>query len=437
MIEVRNRVTEHVNRARLKLEARRAVRPAIVIAAAGVLAVVGAAWIISSVSKSALSSTQKVRFTVDDATGVVPGVQLVRFKGIPAGTIADVKLEGDRAILTAEVQRKYGPIFRDARATLRPNTALQDMYLDIVDRGTPEAGEAGTDEPLGARQTRMPVHVNDVLDIFRADERARLATLLDNLGRGLHDRGARLRAAFAQVAPLLEAADRISGQLARRAPLTERLVHNVGVLTKELRRRDEVLQRLVRDGAATLGSLHAGAADLDATLRELPSALSAVDTGLSAVDGVLPDLDEAVESLYPVADLLPEALTAVRRLNQSAGPAVRRLRKPVDRLVPLADALVPVSHELGSAVRTLGPQIDTVDYVTRMTAKCEKGIQGFFHWDASMSKFGDARGPIPRGNLFIGPSITGFIAGPDEFFYESCTGGSTVGGRPATEADYR
>ena len=435
MIEVRDRRSDRINRARLGLELSRAVRPTIVVLAGAAIGLACALFIVLHVSRTLLSSTYQARFAVDNATGVIAGLDEVRFKGIPAGTITGVQLSGGHPVLTASIQQQYGPLYQNARAVLRPNTALQDMYLDIVDRGSPAAGRVSETQTLPSSQTQTSVSINDVLNVFRANERLRLRALLDNLGNGLKDRGAALRTAFVQLAPLLEVAGRISQQLAIRAPLTQQLVHNTALLTTELGRRQQQLRTLLNEGSATLTTLQNGSPDLAATLHELPPTLAAIDSSFAAVRGVLPNVNTAVTGLYPVADQLPTALTALRRLSSSATPAVQALRAPVQSLEPLAHALIPLSSNLSAAISTLAPQAATIDHTTADLAACKKGVQGFFQWNASISKFGDVRGPVPRGNLVLGAGSNSVINAPNEYTPQACTAGHPIGGRLPTAAD--
>jgi virulence factor Mce-like protein len=434
-IEVRDYVGARDHRARLALEARRGARPlvTIVIGAAVGLAIAG--YIAANVSKTLLSKTREMSFVVNDATGVVKGADEVRIKGIPAGAITKVELHDGRATITAKVQKKYGAIYRDAHVQLRPNTALQDMYLNIVDRGTKAAGELAGSGPLPAGQTEVPVSINDVLGVFQAPVRVRLQTLLSQLGNGLQDRGARLRTAFAAFIPFVEDAGQISRQLAARAPMVKRLVHNAAVLTDAIAERQTQLATLVRSGSKTLTTLKDGRGDLGATLDALPPTLRAIDTSFTAVRGVLPDVDTAVRSLHPVAQQLPGALDDLERLNTSAAPAVRRLRTPVQKLVPLSAALRPVSHDLASTLDALQPQVPVVDKVTRDLALCKRGVVGFFQWNLSLGKYGDSRGPYPRGNLAVGAQSSSILNDPDEFFGSSCAPGRPIAGRPAKYSD--
>jgi ABC-type transporter Mla subunit MlaD len=132
MIRVRENLTDRMNRARLLLEVRRAGRSALIVAGGVALGLAIAVYIAQHVSRTLFTSTEQVSFAVSDATAVQPGVQQVRFKGIPAGTISSVRILGSEPMITVALDTKYGPIYRDARAELRPNTALQEIYLDIV-----------------------------------------------------------------------------------------------------------------------------------------------------------------------------------------------------------------------------------------------------------------------------------------------------------------
>jgi len=434
MIDVRSKITEHMSRARAERELRDSVRPLLVIVVGAVVGLAIAAYIASKVTPTFLRSTYTVRFAVDDATAVIPGNQEMRFKGIPVGVIKKVELKGSRAVITATYKAKYGRIYRNAKVELRPNTPLMDMSLDVVNRGTPDAGVLSGDEPLPAGRTRVTVNVDDVLNVLRSDVRSRLTDLLDNLGNGLQDRGAQLREAVVELTPLLDVAGRITHQIATRERITRELVHNTATLMSTLAERDKDLRGMVLTAGSALSALKQGTPDLAATLDVLPSTLERLNTSFAALRGALGDTNGAVRALYPVADQVPSALTALRELSTSAAPAIRALQRPVKALVPFSDALRPVSGDLRQSVDALLPQAPVVDRTSKTLAACEKGVQGFFQWTASLGKFGDLRGPVPRGNLVAGVQSLS-VASPNEFALPSCAPGKPIGGRLPRPSD--
>jgi ABC-type transporter Mla subunit MlaD len=212
--------------------------------------------------------------------------------------------------------------------------------------------------------------------------------------------------------------------------MTAQLVHNIALLTTELGRRQNQLRTLLYAGSAVLTTTQNSSANLAATLHELPPTLGAIDSSFAAVRSVLPRVNTAVQSLYPVVAELPAALSAVRSLSGVASPAVHALQQPVQQLVPMARALVPLSSSLYNAVAALLPQVGTINHTTQDLALCKKGVQGFFQWDASMSKLGDVRGPVPRGNVVFGAGT------PNEYQPQSCTPGVAIKGTVPTAGSY-
>jgi phospholipid/cholesterol/gamma-HCH transport system substrate-binding protein len=436
MIEVRDYRTERMNSARLKLELKRSIRTGVVVAIALLAGILIALHIAGNIGASPTTSTQSVSFAISNANDVVAQSDEVRYLGIPAGRISSVTMVGTQPVITASFDTQYGHIYRNAIAIVRPNTALEDMYLDIVNPGTPSAGLAGTAHPLPASHTDTSVNLDDVLNTFNTDARASLRSMLDNLGNGLRDRGASLRQGFVAAVPFLQLAGRLSQQLAQRAPLVRELVHNTALLTSDLGHNQLTLRQLIQSGSATLGTLGNNAGNLGATLSALPPTLTELRSSLASVSGVLPAVDTAVQSLYPVANKLPTSLRAVRRLSAAASPAVQALQTPVAKLAPLARYLVPLAGSLSQTVSRLEPQVPVFNKATGDLAGCRTGVQGFFEWNPSLAKYGDIRGQSPRGNVAAGAQSTGFLTDPFEQAEPACTPGTVVGGRVPTIADF-
>jgi ABC-type transporter Mla subunit MlaD len=426
----RSRLTDHVSPSLLRLELRRAIQPLIVFAIGVAVAAVAGYYVLNNIS-GGIGSTHTMQFEVADATGVVPGRAEVRFYGITAGEITAAKLAQGHAVLTVTVANKFGPVYRNAQAELRPNTALQDMYLDIVSRGTPAAGVAGSGYVVPLSQTQSPTNLAEVLNTFQPDVRTQLYNLIDQLGNGLADRGADLRQTFVLLAPFLQIAGNVSRQLAVRSVLTRQLVHNAAALTDLLASRSTQLRELVSSGSQTLESLSiAGGTPLRETIAQLPPTLVALQRFLTQTDGLLPPLNRAAGALQPVADQLPTSLANLKALGVSADPALRRLRAPVQKLVPLAGQLQPFASDLAGSLQRIAPQVSDVNSLTQDLADCTKQINEFFNWDASMAKLHVSIGQQVRGNANFGfYSVPGFKQS-NYTTGSQCDGGAPLGNVP-------
>lgn len=429
VVDVRDQLSEGLGRERLALELRRSVAPALVTLLGGLLGLAAFGFIVLKTSASSFHAQTELRFAVADATAVVPASRdEVRFRGIPAGSITKVDTVDHQPVLTIRLRASMGTIYRNARAQLRPNTALQDMYLDIVDRGTPDAGKATAADPLPASRTDSSVNVADVLQTFDPEARTHLATVLRDLGGGVDGRGDELRQAFVEVTPFLRVAGDLSRQLAVRARNTRSLVSDTATLTNALGDRDAQLRRVVEAGGATLNTLAAGSKDLNATLLALPPTLRRLDASFAAVRGVLGDVDGAVRAVQPVADELPTSLPAVRRLADHADPAVRALERPVEALKPLVRDLRPLASDLSVSLAALRPQIADIDHVTKSAAGCTYPLQRFFQWTPSVFKMGDAKGVGPRADVTLAVESSGVARDARLFAGKSCAPGKQLGG---------
>jgi ABC-type transporter Mla subunit MlaD len=433
----RRRLTERVSLQTVRIELKRAILPVVTLLVG--FAVAGAAgyYILTNIN-GGIGSTHTMKFEVADATGVVPGRAEVRFYGIEAGIVTDVNLVHGHAVLTATVADKFGPVYKNAYAEVRPNTALQDMYLDIVNRGTQSAGRAGSNYMVPLSQTQSPVNLADVLNTFQPDVRTQLYNLLDQLGNGLADRGADLRRAFVLLAPFLKVAGNVSQQLAVRADLTKELVHNASVLTGTLASRSVELHTLIGNGTASLESLSTeGGAPLRAAIRDLPAFTETGIKTITAVGTLAPPLNHALTALEPVADHLSSGLSNLRALADSAEPAVVRLQKPVVKLVPLAQQLQPFASDLAGALTKLEPELPAVTNLTQDTADCTTQLNEFFNWDQSMAHYRDSLGPFVRGNAVFGFYTLPFLkqGGATYGYSNQCDGGAPIGGVPVPKYD--
>ena len=423
MTSVRHRLREGVDLERLATEARRSSRSVLVLVISAVIGLVSLALVLRNLDMQwPWKGYEVLRVEVANASGVVAGKQQVRVAGIPAGRITQSRLVDGRAVLTLKIDEDYGPIYRDARVVLRPQTPLQDNFVDIVDRGTPRAGRLG-DRILPATQTRTSVQAGEVLDAFDADTRQRLGILIDELGAGLDDGGAQLRTAFGEVAPFLRAVQRLTHETASRQAITRRLVHNLSLLTAALGARDRQLTTLVRAGSATVRQTAATERQLGDLIRTLPPTMTQLRRSFATIRSTLPRLDPALEALRPAAAELAPGLDALEALARRAEPTLRALDEPVTALRPLARHLTPTARGLQRAVTTLAPQAAAINRVTDMVAGCGYALGKFFQWTPSLLKFYDSRGVIPRSEGTGGAETAlGVVRTPNLKAGASCTG---------------
>ncbi len=414
-----------LDRERLKLELRRASRPALWLALLVVGALVSTGIILKNIGVALpFSDTYQARIEVDDAAGVVAKKQSVRLAGIDVGRISDVSLEGGKAIVQITMDPDRAPLYKDARLRLRPETPLNDIYLDIEARGTRAAGKLGEDEVLPAERTRVAVDVGRVLDVFDAGTRVRLEQTIDEYGRGLGPHGDDFRQALVELTPFLRAARRLTQETAVRRTQTARMVHNFRLLTQELGSRDRALRRLVSAGASSLGELGRSEGAVQRLVAELPPTMRQLSSTFTTVRQTTDELDPALDELQPVARALPSGMRALGRFSEKAQPSFAALRKPLPQLQRLLAALRPTARGLRTSFDALTPVPKRLDTVTRLVQPCERPIAKFFQNTISLGKFSDDNTVILRGQTVVGTaSAGGGVNDPNQTATPSCAPG--------------
>ncbi|MEA2171882.1 MAG: phospholipid/cholesterol/gamma-HCH transport system substrate-binding protein [Solirubrobacteraceae bacterium] len=413
-----------LDRERLALEIRRAFKPflVVIVLVVGVLASVSIIFANIGVSLP-WSNDYKTSIAVDDASGVVSAKQEVRFAGVVVGRTGSVDLKDGQAIVGIKMDAKDGPLYKDAKVRVRPETPLDDYYVDIVSRGTPAAGKLGEHDVLQAENTHTAVDVGRVLDVFNQNTRTRVEQAIDGYGQGLGAHGADFRETLNQIAPFLDAAKKLTHETAIRKEMTSRLIHNFRLVTEELATRDIALKQLVSAGAGSLGELGANEAQIESTLKELPPTMQQLQTSFATLRATADELDPAFDALQPVAKALPGGLNGLARVGTTGYPAFEALRRPLPQLRSLIGALRPTANSLSSAFTALRPVPARLNYVTGLIPKCEPQLAQFFQHTMSVGKFSDVRSTIFRGEVVVGANSTGFFPDVNQDAGNSCVPG--------------
>ena len=355
-----------------------------------------------------------------NAHGVVPGDD-VRIAGVPVGRIMSIKLNGTTPILVVQIDSKYAPVYANARAQLRPNTPLEDMYLDIVSRGSRSAARLGARSILAAERTEAPVDIGVVLDVFNSDVRPHMATALTQLAAGLKDHGQQLEETLTDLAPVLRSVRGLTIEMSERQALTSALVHNLKVMTQTLARRDSQLTGLIHNAGATFQTVGANASSLEQLLPELSRTLLDLPPAFAEVRAASQALEPATTAMLPVAGALPDGLSALQRFATVEEPAAQALRTTVPGLTTLLSDTIPVSDNLVAAFPILRSDTPPLSRVMKAVVPCEPAVNDYFQSLSSATQFGDTISSYLRESSNVGIGSLG-VADPFLTAGASCTG---------------
>jgi phospholipid/cholesterol/gamma-HCH transport system substrate-binding protein len=293
---------------------------------------------------------------------MVPGAD-VREAGVNVGKVTDISNRGATAVVALALDKRYGPIYRDATVRVRTKTIVGENYLEI-NPGTRSAGAIPQNGVLPIQQAQDAVQLDQILSTLDATRRARLRQLLDGFGGGLRGASGEVNQTLAALSSTVHAAGPVTQALADQSQQLGTLVGDLGQVLTALGDRAAAIQRLANDGLGAATAIAAQDAAVSRSLRDLPSTLTTAQSAtarLAAVGAdaspVLDNLGGALTALTPALRALPSAgaatLSALRRLH-TVTPVASKLLQALRAIAPTAKSVV---RPLDGLVRELGPAI--------------------------------------------------------------------------------
>jgi len=308
------------------------------------------------------SSPWTLRAVFANSAQIVPGSP-VRIAGLDVGDVASVTQgPGTTALVTMDVNADGRPIHADATAEIRPRLFLEGSYYVDLHPGAPGTPTVDSGHTIPLPQTSIPVSFSTVLSTLTAPVRNSLVSIIHTLARGLGRGGAHslnrdlttLSPAFAStalasealigtgpadVAGLIEGADRVTTALASQASALSHGIDAESALASTLAANDEQL-------TASIGGI-------DSTLAVAPVALQAVTKTLPALTDFADRLDPSLQAAPAVLGSLQGLLAQVRQLvahpelpelTATLGP----LSSDLNQLEPKLDDLLPRVKQVSS-----------------------------------------------------------------------------------------
>jgi len=412
-------------RASLSRQSRGRGKDTVAIAILTVVAIVMTLWIFTQ-QKASLPSWAPlvgedfVQLTADfgNAQAVTPGQgQAVVVAGIQIGKISSVDLEDGHAVVGMDVEPQYLKLIHpNATLLLRPKTNLNDMTVEIDPGRGKEHVEAGHNFPLS--QTEPSVPFEAFLASLDADTQQYLQLLLAGGAKGFGDRGRQLSGAFRRFQPFAHYIADLNRAVAQRRVALARVIHDFGLLTTELGRRDSQLERFVTSSRAALGNFANEQQSIQETLVEFPPTLTALRSALASSNRFSNAARPALLGLIPQAQALGPAFKANERLFEQTTVPIRDQIRPFTRQIrPVLNHVNQGSADLDTSVTGFGNSLGALNSFLNELAFKPKGSRESFlfylpwlnHNLNANFNLADGGGPILRGLVSI--SCTGSFLG--------------------------
>ena len=230
---------------------------------------------------------------------------------------------GARVVM--EIGGGSAPLHRGARATIRSKGLLGNPFVELT--AGPSSGEViASGGTLPLQDTASPVDLDQVMDLFDPQTRARIQTLTRESGTALQDRGSDLNTFLSALPRIVEDTSVVSDKIAHQDQQLSALDVEFDRIAQMMASEDQAFRRDIANGASLLDLTAAHEAQLKAELVYADRALGELAGGLKGHER---DLNQMLKQLPALLDALQKlsdhSATSLAILNPCMADIVQTL----------------------------------------------------------------------------------------------------------------
>src|SRR5438128_9501771 len=220
------------------------------------------------------------------AEGLTPQNDVV-INGARVGKVASVSIAPDNgpsqggAQVVLEVEGSAAPLHRGTRATIRPKGLLGNPFVELT-AGPPSGAAIPSGGTLPLQDTASPVDLDQVMDLFDPQTRARIQTLTRESRSALQDRGSDLNTFLGALPGIVQDTSVVSEKIARQDQQLSALDVEFDRIAQMMANEDQAFRRDITNGASLLDLTAAHEAQLEAELVYATRGLGGLAAGLKA-----------------------------------------------------------------------------------------------------------------------------------------------------------
>ena len=292
----------------------------------------------------------------------------IRISGVKVGKVRKVEADQKSGLTSAvlEINARYAPLAKDARAILRQKTLLGETYVELAPGSNSRARfRTVASSPRVRWRTRCSSTRSCAPST--PETRERFSTWLDQQGEAALGNGEAINDALGNLTPFAENTDDVLRVLRVQSAATRRLVRNTGEVFGALSERKGQLRELIRNSNTVWAVTARRDAELAETFTVLPTFLRestltnirltkfAKDTNplidqlrpaarqlsptLVGLDAVAPDLKGFFTNIKPLVQVSKKGLPASSQALNNTRPVLGRLQTFLQQFTPIIDYL--------------------------------------------------------------------------------------------------
>jgi phospholipid/cholesterol/gamma-HCH transport system substrate-binding protein len=305
------------------------------------------------------------RVAFDEATQLASQSD-VTVAGVPVGKVAKVEPTPNATMATLEIDRKYAPLRRDARATLRDKTLLGQTYVELT-LGSKSATTIPERGLLDQRNVKPTTQLDELLSTLDPYTRQAYKTWQQGVSEAVNDRGDELNDAIGNLPEFVDSGGDLFAVLDTQKQALGALVRNSGVVFGALSEREDQLENLIQNSDTVFTAIQTQQDDfaelwniLPTFLRESRATYARLETFARETRPLVRDLEPAMRDLRPTLVALGDLSPDLRRLFKNLGPLIDASRESLPAQREIFQELRPLLGSLGPWLSEINPTLDWI-----------------------------------------------------------------------------
>jgi phospholipid/cholesterol/gamma-HCH transport system substrate-binding protein len=286
-----------------------------------------------------------------DASPLIKGND-VKMHGVKVGVIDSIEVEDGMAKVGLRVEQEAQPLYRDARAVVRPVGLLGERFVDL-DRGSPDEQAIPVGGTIPVEHTGGVTDLDEVLNTVDQPTGAALAALVTTLGEGMRGTGTDISAAIKALEPAMRDTRPLVEVLDEQSQALTDMIDALAPLTGALATEDgKRLDGLVGAADTLLSTTADNQQALDQTLARLPSALDEARRTLRSLSRASRSTTPTLRAIRPTTDNLAQLSRELTAFSEAAGPL-----EGLDPVLEQGQALIANARPVVASLRSSGPDL--------------------------------------------------------------------------------
>src|SRR3954452_23827805 len=286
----------------------------------------------------------------------------VRISGVSVGKVKEIQTQNDgRTKVTIQLESKYAPLPKDARAILRQKTLLGETYVELTP-GTKSKGTIPENGTLPEAQVSPTVELDEIFRSFDHKTRVAFQTWIQSQAASFRGRGQDINDAIGNLAPFAVDTDVLLRILNAQKADVRGVVRDTGTVFNALSARDSELASLITNSNKVFQTTAQRDEDLKAFFRVLPTfqqestlTVNRLTRFANNTNPVVTQLRPAARELSPTLQQLGLLAPDLKGLFKDIPPLVDASKSGLPALENFLDEFRPFLGEFDAPLRQLNP----------------------------------------------------------------------------------